>query len=288
MPGMDPAVRDSYEACRRLQRRHDPTYYWATRRLPATVRPATHALYGYVRTADEIVDGPARPPTPVARREALDAWEATLHDGLAAGRSSHPVVGALVDAGARHDLPLDELGPYMRSMRVDCGPVRIGSWDELQDYMDGSAGSVGRIMAVLLGVPAVHRTAFGHLGQAFQLTNFIRDVPEDWALDRLYLPREELQRYGVGEREIAHGEATAGFRALMASQTARARALFASTETAVAAAPPRVQPSIRLARSVYAGVLDRVERIGFDVFRHRASLPPWELGGAAWRALRAA
>ncbi len=92
----------------------------------------------------------------------------------------------------------------------------------------------------------------------------------------------------MGEREIAHGEATAGFRALMASQTARARALFATTEAAVAAASPRVQPSIRLARSVYAGVLDRVERIGFDVFRHRASLPPWELGGAAWRALRAA
>ena len=148
MQAMDPAVRAAYEACRRLHRRHDPTYYWATRRLPADVRPATHALYGYVRTADEIVDGPRRPPTAGARRAALDAWEDELRDGLAAGRSPHPVVGALVDAGARHDLPLDELGTYMRSMRVDCGPVRIGSWEELEAYMDGSAGSVGRIMAV--------------------------------------------------------------------------------------------------------------------------------------------
>src|ERR687884_2371469 len=102
MPAMDDAVRQGYETCRRMQRRHDPTYYWAPRRLPAEVRPATHALYGYVRTADQIVDGPRRPATPAARRAALDAWEAELEAGLAAGRSPQPVVGALVDAGRRH------------------------------------------------------------------------------------------------------------------------------------------------------------------------------------------
>ncbi len=197
---MDPGTSDTYEACRRLHRRHDPTYYWATRRLPADVRPATHALYGYVRTADQIVDGPHRPPTPAARRAALDAWEAELRRGLADGRSPHPVVGALVDAGARHRLPLDELGPYMRSMRVDCGPVRIGSWDELLDYMDGSTGSVGRIMGSLLGVACSTRD-FGRLGQAFQLTNFVRDVREDFALDRIYLPAEDRERFGVTEED---------------------------------------------------------------------------------------
>jgi phytoene synthase len=288
MIDIDPQLQSSYAACRRMHRRFDPTYYWATRRLPREIRPAVHALYGFVRGADELVDGPRRPPDPSARRAALDRWERELDEGLARGRSSHPVIAALVHAGARHELPLEELHVYMRSMRVDCGPVRIATAEELDRYMQGSAGSVGRIMAPLLDVPETQWPAYGDMGLAFQLTNFIRDVPEDWALDRLYLPREELERYGVGEREIACGEATAGFRALMASQTARARALFASSEAAVAAASPRVQPSIRLARSVYAGVLDRVERIGFDVFRHRASLPPWELGGAAWRALRAA
>src|SRR3954452_19916244 len=186
---MDSALSAAYETCRRLQRRHDPTYYWATRRLPADVRPATHALYGYVRTADEIVDGPRRPPTPAARRAALDAWERELHRALAGNGQPHPVVGALVDAGERPALPLDELGPYMRSMRVDCGPVRIESRDELDAYMDGSAGSVGRIMATLLALPERHRAGFGPLGQAFQLTNFVRDVREDAALDRVYLPR---------------------------------------------------------------------------------------------------
>src|SRR3954462_13483866 len=94
---MDEAVSASYDTCRRLHRRHDPTYYWTTRRLPADVRPATHALYGYVRTADEIVAGPRRPPTPAARRAALDAWDAALARGRHDGGCAHPVVGALVD-----------------------------------------------------------------------------------------------------------------------------------------------------------------------------------------------
>ena len=158
------------------------------------MRPATHALYGYVRTADQIVDGPRRPATPAARRAALDAWEEELRRGLAGSGEPHPVVGALVDAGERHDLPLDELGPYMRSMRVDCGPVRIRTWEELEAYMDGSAGSVGRIMAPLLGVPERFHADFGQLGQAFQLANFIRDVREDWELDRIYLPADERER----------------------------------------------------------------------------------------------
>src|SRR3954465_15544574 len=115
MEAMDPRMSAAYEACPRLHRRHDPTYYWATRRLPADVQPATHALYGYVRTADQIVDGPNRPPTPAARRAALDAGEDGLRRALAGEGDPHPVVGALVDAGRRHDLPLGELRPYMRS-----------------------------------------------------------------------------------------------------------------------------------------------------------------------------
>jgi phytoene synthase len=286
MVGMDPVIRASYEACRRLHRRHDPTYYWAARRLPAAVRPATHALYGWVRTADEIVDGPRRPPTPEARRAALDAWEAQLHSGLRDGGSEHPVVGALVHAGARHALPLEELGPYMRSMRVDCGPVRIGTWAELQGYMDGSAGSVGRIMAVLLGVPERHRADFGRLGQAFQLANFVRDVRADVALDRLYLPAEDRERLGVPEGALAAGTATPEVRALVAQQVARARTLFAAAEPAVAAAPASVRSGIRLACAAYERILDRAEAAGFDVLARRVGLRPWHAPAVVAGALR--
>jgi 15-cis-phytoene synthase len=280
---IDPALSPAYETCRRMQRRHDPTYYWATRRLPEEIRPATHALYGYVRTADQIVDGPRRDGRPEARRAALDAWEAELDAGSA---SSQPVVRALADAGRRHRLPLGELKLYMHSMRLDCAPVRIETWDELVAYMEGSAGSVGRIMAPLLGVPEAHHAGFGRLGLAFQHANFIRDVREDRRLDRIYLPREERERFGVEEPDFDRPAATAELRALVAHEVRRARGLFASAESAVEAAPASVRPGIRLACTIYLGVLDRVEALGYDVLGRRPRLPAWQLPLVAVAALR--
>src|SRR6478609_9150126 len=128
---MEPALREGYETARRMLRRHDPTYYLATRRLPS----------------------------PTERRAALDAWEAQLQT------PRHPVALALTDAAHRHGLPLEELSTYMRSMRVDCEPpIRIDTYEQLASYMDGSAGTVGRIMAALLGVPPDHHADIGRLG----------------------------------------------------------------------------------------------------------------------------
>ena len=172
----------------------------------------------------------------------------------------------------------------MRSMRVDCGPVRIGSWDELDAYMDGSAGSVGRIMAPLLGVPERYHADFGHLGQAFQLANFIRDVREDWAMDRIYMPAEDRERLGVAEEDFGRGRATPALRALVAQQVARARALFAAAEPAVAAAPASVRSGIRLACAAYGRILDRAEAAGGDVLGRRVGVRARDLrraGGGA-------
>jgi phytoene synthase len=275
---MDEATRRGYETCRRMQRRHDPTYYWATRRLPADVRPATQALYGYVRTADQIVDGPDRPPTPDARRAALDAWERELE------APAHPVARALADAGERHALPLDELATYMRSMRIDCAPVRIASWEELEAYMDGSAGSVGRIMAPLLGVPGA--VELGRLGHAFQLANFIRDAAEDARLDRVYLPADDRARFGVAEEDVRAARATPELRALLAAYVARARRMFAAAAPVIAAAPASVRPGIRLAVSVYERMLDRAEARDFDVLGRPPQVRPWQLPAVALGALR--
>jgi phytoene synthase len=267
---MDPALREGYETARRMLRRHDPTYYLATRRLPAAVRPATNALYGFVRTADQIVDGPRRPATPEQRRAALDAWEAQLR------APSHPIARALEDAATCHALPLDELSHYMRSMRVDCaGPVRIGTWEELQTYMDGSAGTVGRIMAALLDLPARHHADLGRLGVGFQLANFIRDVREDRRLDRIYLPAEDRARFGVSEADLDGGGPAV--RALLAHEVSRARALFASAGPAIAAAPSSVRPGVRLAVGLYDRMLRADRPSGVRV---------WHLPGAALEALR--
>lgn len=277
----DPQLRSAYRVCRQMQRRHDPTYYWATRRLPQEVRPAVHALYGFVRGADELVDGPHRPPTPQARREALDGWQRELDQGLARGHSEHPVIAALVDAGRRHGLPLGQLSVYMDSMRVDCGSVRLGTRRELDLYMRGSAGAVGLIMAPLLGAPAELHPAVARLGVAFQLTNFIRDVREDIELDRVYLPAEDRDRMGVSVQDIAAGHVSEGFRALLAAEVDRARELFATTAGLCDSLHPAVGPGIRLARAVYERVLDRVEALDFDVLRSRASLSPRQIPGLA-------
>lgn len=287
LPAPDPLLREHYRHCRRIHRRHDPTYYWATRRLPAEVRPAVHAVYAFVRLMDEIVDGPRRPSEPAARRAALERWETMLEDAVrGAGGRPHPVVAALADAGRRHQLPLGELRLYFDSMRKDSEPVRVQTWEELERYMQGSAGSVGRILATLLGAPAGRRDEFASLALAFQLTNFVRDVREDWDLDRVYLPAEDLARFGVTVDQIGRRELTPGFRRLVALEVERARSLFRASAPAADAVAPGVRRGMRLARSVYLGVLDRTERLGFDVLDRRPSLPPWELAQAVAGGLR--
>jgi phytoene synthase len=268
----DLRLQQSYRTCRRLQRRHDPTFYCATYCLPRDVQPAVHALYGFVRGADEIVDSGGL-PAGAPRRAALDAWEAELEAGLVGGHSDHPVIAALVDAGPRHDLPLHLLSRYMQSMRVDCDePVRIASRAALDAYMDGSAATVGRIMAPLLRAPDPEAVA--RLGVAFQLTNFIRDVPLDWRLDRVYLP-------GLPEDALRAGAATAPMRERIAQEVGRARALFADTAGLAQVLGPSMRHGVRIARAVYASVLDRVERNGYDVLGARVRLRPWEAAGAA-------
>jgi phytoene synthase len=280
--------RDAYEYCRRLHRRHDPTYYWGTRRLPADLRPAVHALYAFVRMADEIVDGPGRAARPAERRAALDGCQRELAQALAGAPAANPAVAALVDAGRRHDLPLSELDRYFESMRLDCGSVRIESYAELERYMLGSAGSVGGVLAALLDVPPERRDSFVRLALAFQLTNFIRDVRQDWGLDRVYLPADELARFGVSGQAIEKRQASPGFRAVLALQVGRARRLFRESSSAAEVVEPEVRRGMLMARSVYGAVLDRAERLDFDVLRHRIELPPWRLAGAVAQGLRAA
>jgi phytoene synthase len=255
-----------------MQLRRDPTFFLATQRLPGDVRPAVHALYGFVRGADDIVDESGAPPS--ARRAALDAWQAELERGLAQGSSHHPVIAALVDAGRRHDLPLGELCVYMDSMRVDCDRVRMADQAQLDAYMNGSAAAVGRIMAPLLGAPTADRETVAALGVAYQLTNFIRDVREDWAMDRVYLP-------GLGEDDLARHRASEAFRERVAWEAARARGLFADTRSVIGAVRPEMRTAMRIAGAIYERILDRVERIGFDVLARRTALGPLELAGAA-------
>ena len=188
-------------------------------------------------------------------------------------RPAIPRVAALVDAGRRHELDLGGLDAYFESMRIDCGPVRMESWDELERYMHGSAGSVGGILAALLDVSPERHDCFVRLALAFQLTNFIRDVREDWGLDRIYLPAEELERARLPRHAGAAGRA----RARAVSREPPAPPTWSAQASGAACC---------IARSVYGALLDRAERLNFDVLRHRTELPPWRLAEAVAQGLR--
>jgi phytoene synthase len=266
-----------------MLRRHDPSYWLAVSRLPRDRRTAVHALYGFVRGADEIVDGTRRALEPHERRAALDDWERELERGLATGRSTHRVIAALVHAASSRDLPLWELRTYMTSMRMDCGRLRIQTHEELDRYMDGSAAAVGRIMAAILGAPA-EAELLARLGVAFQLTNFLRDVREDYGLDRIYLPADERERLGVADGDLAAATATPALRRLIASEVQRARGLFAETAPSLVAAIPTAGRGIALARAVYGTVLDRIERNGFDVLGRPTRPRVRDVAGLALRS----
>jgi phytoene synthase len=271
----DERVSEAYRACARMQRRRDPTYYLAVRCLPAERRPAVHALYGYVRGADDIADDTTRNG---GRRAALDAWQGALEEGLRAGRSGHPIIAALVDAGPRHELPLQLLGAYMDSMRADCAePVRMRTQEQLDAYMDGTA-TVGPVVAPLLDAPDGSESLLARIGVAFQLTNLIRDVGEDWTMGRVYLP-------GLHEEDLARHAATHRLREHVAVQVARARELFRDTDTLSQILPGPMRPGVRVAAAVYTRVLDRVERQGYDVVTRPAGLRPWETARAVAGAL---
>ena len=263
-PFTEPAPAAAYATCRRMLRRHDPTYHLAVARLPRERRSAVHALYGFVRGADEIVDGAGSILLPDERRAALDEWQGELERGMETGRSDHPVIGALVHAATTYELPVFELRPYMASMRMDCGRLRIQTREELDRYMNGSGASVGRIMAVILGAPE-QSEPLARLGVAFQLTNFLRDLREDYLLDRIYLPADERERHGVDDSDLAAATASPRLRELVASEVRLARTLFAETTPGLLASIPSARRGIGIARAVYCAVLDRIERNGFDV-----------------------
>ncbi|MSX11954.1 MAG: phytoene/squalene synthase family protein [Actinobacteria bacterium] len=268
-------VSDSYRRCRAMQLRHDPTYFAATACLPPERRPALYALYGYVRGADEIADNTALNGQ---RRDALDAWQLELEQGIERGYSLHPVIGALVDAGPRSGMPLGLLPDYMDSMRADCDDkVRMRSQDQLERYMDGTA-TVGPVAAPLLDAPDSAIALLRRLGVAFQLTNFIRDVPIDWQMGRIYLP-------GLEEADLSQRTASAALREHIAQQVTRARELFADSEGLAQLLPAPVRPGIRVARAVYLRVLDRVEENGYDVVTRSSRLRPWEAVQASSWAL---
>ncbi|MEX2625483.1 MAG: phytoene/squalene synthase family protein, partial [Ilumatobacteraceae bacterium] len=266
----------SYELCRQFNKRHGTTYYWSTMVLPNVKRHHVHALYGFARYADDIVDeipagGHAEIPTD-ARAAALSTFGDRFFTDLERGRSDDPVLKAVVHTVRAFDIDPDTFRRFLRSMTMDLTVETYETWDDLRDYMDGSAAVIGEMMLPILE-PHDLDAATPHardLGDAFQLTNFLRDIGEDLDRNRQYVPQEDLRRFGV---DLAERRCTPAFVELMRFEIARCRELYASADLGIEMLPERSARCIVAARTLYAEILDRIEAAGHDVFAERVGVP---------------
>ena len=275
----DPALAASYEQCRILHRNHGRTYYLATRLLPAWKRPHVHALYGFSRYTDEIVDA-FDGSSPADRQARLRDWTDRFTSALRGGPVEHPVLPAVLHTIETFQLDPADFTAFLRSMAMDLTITEYETYDDLLEYMAGSAAAIGSMMLPILGVNDLvasdldtAREPARQLGLAFQLTNFIRDIGEDLDRGRLYLPLKDLAEFGVARESLQGGDALPEVRRLIAFEVGRARAHYLRAAPGIPMLAPTSQACIRTAFQLYGGILDEVVRNGYDVFGQRATVP---------------
>ena len=267
----DPELRASYEECKRLNSLHGKTYYLATLLLPAAKRPFVHALYGFARYADEIVDDLASTLSAQEKAEVLRNWSSDVLRGLETGNSSDLVGRALIDTVKRFDIPHQHFVDFLHSMEMDLTVTEYQTFDDLYEYVYGSAAVIGLQMVPILGGDTVNSLkAAKDLGVAFQLANFIRDVGEDLERGRVYLPLQELAEHGVTREMLEARKLTPEIISALKFQIARVRQLQKDAEPGIALLDKTSQPCIRAASELYCGIVDEVEKIGYDIFNKRA------------------
>ena len=288
----DPHLRESYERCRRLNAEHGKTYYLATLLLPPAKRPYVHALYGFARYADEIVDDLQSTLTDEQKAEWLGEWGQGFLADIDRGWSDDPVCRATVDTVLRWQIPKEHFTAFLHSMTMDLTVTQYRTYEDLYEYVYGSAAVIGLQMVPILepSSPEAYDRATD-LGVAFQLANFIRDVGEDLDRGRVYLPLDELAEFGVTREVLEQRVATPQVKAALAGQIARVRMLEERSRPGIAMLSPDSRDCIDAARVLYCGIVDAVERQDYEVFSRRATVPMRRrlaVAGPAWvRARRA-
>lgn len=283
----DPRARADFQTCRRLHAAHGRTYYLATALLPPAKRPYVWALYGFARYADELVDS-LESPDP----EALLGWSEGFLDAIEAGVPADGVGRAMLHTMRRWEIPRAHVEAFLSSMAMDITRTGYATYADLEEYMYGSAAVIGLQMLPLL--EPVDPAAAAHarrLGEAFQMSNFIRDVGEDLDRGRVYLPQEDLDAAGV-TREALHdgrrrGRTSRAVRELLAFEVDRTRRLYARAAPGLDLLHPTSRPSIHCALVLYGGILDAVERAGYRVLERRVSVGPARRAQVALPALLA-
>jgi len=256
-----------WQACSDVARVNGRSFFLASRLLPPNRRRAILAAYAFCRVADDIVDQAETSGIEKARQD-LWAWREQLHT------PTLPVPIAFAAAREEFGVSLEPVEHLLLGIASDLAPADMGDWHDLERYCYLVAGTVGMMVAPIMGCEDERAlTHAAELGIAMQLTNILRDVAEDAAMGRLYLPREELAWYGVTGDAVLAGNPEPGFRGLMAYQVGRARLLYASALRGVPALAPSGRATTLAAARLYAGILDQIEALDYDVFRQRAVVP---------------
>jgi 15-cis-phytoene synthase len=281
----DPQLRVAYEACRKLNSEHGKTYYLASLLLPPAKRPHVWALYGFARYADEFVDS-FTDPDPAA----LLSWGADFLEALTGGRRpADPIALAMINTMRRWAIPRQYVEAFLESMQMDITITSYQTYSDLERYMYGSASVIGlQMLPVLEPLTPAAASRARTLGEAFQMTNFIRDVGEDLKRGRVYLPQEDLDTFGVTRDMLDAGVVTPMIRELLAFEIERTRALYAFAEPGIEMVHPTSQDCLRTAFVLYSEILDAVERAGYQVLTQRVSVPLTRRLAVALPALRRA
>lgn len=240
------------------------SFYFATRFFPPDLAEAAHAVYWFCRTTDDIVDD---------NQGDIVEWEAAVRQALSSGHSMSPALNlfarTVVEYRIPHEYPLE----LIEGVKMDARGERYRTFDELRLFCYRVASTVGLMMKQIIGArPGAEPYAID-LGIAMQLTNILRDIGADLRMGRIYLPAEELDRFGYRAQDLRSGLRNDAFARMMQFQCARARSFYAAAEPGIALLDSRGRFAVRIAADVYAGILDRIESGGYDVFEKRAFVP---------------
>ncbi|OBA90520.1 phytoene synthase [Mycobacteriaceae bacterium 1482268.1] len=277
----DPALRDAYQRCRLLNAEHGRTFFLATRLLAPEQRPAVHALYGFARRADDIVDTFDDSVSTAERGERLQALSTRLFSQLVQQQDcdDDPALRAVVHTARRYGIPWEMFDDFLESMRMDLTVTDYPDRTALERYMHGSAEVIGLQMLPVLGTVGPRDDAAPYaaaLGKAFQLTNFLRDVDEDLQRGRVYLPADELAAHRVDRDMLAwchvNKRTDARVRRALTDQHAATRRVYEYARKGIDMLDARSRPCVAAAYTLYSEILDRIENIDFAIFNQRASV----------------
>jgi len=274
-PGLDRSIAtpEDYAECRRVMFGASRNYAFATRLLPQDVLRHVEALYALMRVGDDRVD--VSHAGFASAREGIEDWERSYWRAFETGRSDHPVMRAYLNSARACGIPAEVMAAYFRAMNEDLTTTRFPTFADLLHYMEGSALPVGRAMTYILGVrwPYTVEEALPHadsLSIAMQLSNFWRDVGQDWRIGRLYIPMEDLTRFGVPEADIAASRVTPNFVALMEFEIERTEAYYRHARRGVRMLKTG-RWGVMAGLEIYRGIHAAIRRNGYDVFTRRAS-----------------